>query len=32
VPTVYSLLEEGTNRIAAFFRRFRGTEDETKSA
>jgi multidrug efflux pump subunit AcrB len=32
VPTVYSLLEEGTNRIAAFFRRVRGAEDETNPA
>jgi multidrug efflux pump len=32
VPTVYSLLEEGTNKIAAFFKRFRGSEDETEPA
>ena len=28
VPTVYSLLEEWTNRVSSFFRRFRGREQE----
>jgi hypothetical protein len=28
MPTVYSLLEEATQRISAFFKRFRRTESE----
>ncbi len=32
VPTVYSLLEEGTNRISLFFKRFRGAENDSEPA
>ncbi len=32
VPTVYSLLEEGTTRISLFFKRLRGVENETEAA
>ena len=32
VPTVYSLLEEGTNRISLFFKRFRGTDNGADAA
>jgi multidrug efflux pump len=32
VPTVYSLLEEGTKRISSFFKRFRGAENDSSPA
>ena len=30
VPTVYSLLEEGTQRVSAFFKRFSGADTDSK--